>query len=167
MHTITLNDTMRYANLVSSSYVVSAKNIPKVLTDFYQKVFELDNSISSLPFFSLQEAEDGRFFVRLYNSLVKPMITLPPGLHFDSYFYIEKMASLAVYGSEYTSLAAEGTEMIVAYLNKRNLETVGPLFTVLAGKGELSYPILKVAYREKKEPFDFLLNKGHRDTHLT
>ena len=93
--------------------------------------------------------------LKLYLSLLSTPKQLPPGLHFDSYFQVEDMASLAVCGDGLDVKVEQGYQELERFLDEQGLAPATPVFHILRADDTLSYTILKVGYRQKQpSPLD-------------
>jgi len=146
-----LNDFMRYANVISKSYQVPRQKLDLAVSDFLEQIAALEPKIASMPFFSIQELPNDWVFIKLYISLQNPMSNLPKGLHFDSYFFIDNMASCAIHGNDLQNQTAEGHDKLQAFLSEKSLVPTTPVFTEIHGDEDFTFTILKVGYTEAFE----------------
>jgi hypothetical protein len=140
-----LNDYMRYANVVSKTYVLPQSKIALALEDFMESLATLNKANNSLPFFSVILAENGQMRLKIHIALKAPVATVPAGLHFDSYFQVTDMASLAVCG-DFENKMAEAFNELHGFLEQEGLRPITPPFVILSGDQTLSYAIVKVGY---------------------
>jgi hypothetical protein len=140
---------MRYANVISKAYQIPAEKLDLAITDFLEQIAFLEPKINSLPFFSIQELSNGWLAVRLYMSIQSNMDNLPEGLHFDSYFYIDQMASSTFCGDSLEAQSAESYDKLLMFLENQDLIPTTPVFSILSGEDNFFYTILKVGFMHR------------------
>jgi hypothetical protein len=146
-----LNDYMRCANVISKTYLLPKDKLELAYRDFFQAVDKTGAKMASLPFFISAPAEGDTVSIRLYLPMLSTPKQLPPGLHFDSYFLIEDMASLAVCGEGIDAKVEQGYQRLEGFLDEQGLAPATPVFHILRADDSLTYTILKVGYRQKQD----------------
>ena len=141
-----LNDRMSYANVVSKTYQIPKSRIELVFEDFYTEVLALNSKIFSLPFFTVAELPDDWLLIKMHTAMSAPVAAMPKGLHFDSYFHIDQMASLAVCGEGIDKKTEEAHDKLLSCLEESALIATTPVFYVMSGDTTLQYTIVKVGY---------------------
>jgi effector-binding domain-containing protein len=139
---------MRYANVVSKTYCLPAQKLDLAYRDFFTTLDQANIQITSLPFLVSSELPNDWVAVKMHITIKDPVLNLPQGMHFDSYFSIEPMASLAIYGEDIEEKTREGYERLGTFLEEQGLRAITPIFNIMRGDEALTYVILKLGYAE-------------------
>jgi len=146
----TLNDFMRYAHVFSKTYQIPKDKIDLALKDFFEQVMSVSARIASLPFFTMHELPEEWVLIKIHISMKNPPTHIPEGLHYDSYFYIDQMASLAICNDDIQKQSAESYDKLLMFLEQNNLAACTPIFCIMSGDDTLKYTFFKVGYTEKQ-----------------
>jgi hypothetical protein len=140
-------DFIDFPNVISKTYLMPADLAGNAVKDFMDSIMDAGIEPASLPFFIVDEDEDGAVRMKLHVSVRQCDPKLSHGLHFDSYFGINHMAALSVAGSPEENMA-EVYVQLFDYLEEHSLQAVTPVFHVLRGGQDNHYVILKIGYAE-------------------
>ena len=147
---VELNDFMQYKNVLSKRYLLPKDKQGLAAKDFMESVLGVSEELLTLPFFMVEPANDDNIFVTYYISIEQndPGI-LPKGLHFDSYFGIDPMASIVLSG-DFAAKSEEAYQDIYKALDAHGFRAVTPVFTTIGGDSSFSYATLKIGYADKR-----------------
>jgi hypothetical protein len=139
------NDFIHHKNVVSQSYLVPANRFADVMNTFFRDISEANLSIRGLPFFIMLPQDENKLYLKCYVPVEENDPILPEGMEFDSYFGIDKMASITVCG-DVDQNSETAFKELYDYLEESELTATTPVYSVLHSDKGFKYVSYKLGY---------------------
>jgi hypothetical protein len=143
---IKLGDYMHYKNVLSKSYFIPQSELLNTINNFVDEIAEIGYTFVHKPFFSVQIVDDDFGLTKCFASVEEDNPNVHEGMHFDSYFGIDDMATVMLSKNninDYTSVVSR----MSSRLDESGLILITPTFFIFGE--EATYMTIKVGYTLK------------------
>lgn len=142
------NDSIRYTNVLSSSYRCHFKDLNRAVETFLNNVIEQEATPKGPLFYSLTNVpKDEVVQGELYMPIEESFIETSRDMCFHSYFGIEDMISICVH-TEIERNTEVAYHMLLTHIEQVQLRPATPFFHVISGDDTLQYVFIKMGVAE-------------------
>lgn len=147
-------DHIRYRSVIARKYRFYYREMEQVLQDFVEDVLKIGATIKGPLFYAIHNVPlDEVLYAEMFVSVENDAVEVMEDMQFHSYFSIEDMISICVFGD-----VANNTEiayrLLIDYMEENGLKQTTPIFHVLSGDSSMPYVFIKIGVTDQDGQID-------------
>lgn len=143
-------DYIRYRNVISRKYQFYYKEMEKVLQEFVEDIVKVGATIKGPLFYSIHNVpHDEVLYAEIFMPVEEDRVKVMDDMQFHSYYSIEDMISICVFG-DFATKTEFAYRMLIDYIEEHKLAQTTPIYHVVSGDESFSYMLIKTGVIEQE-----------------